>query len=112
VGSYKPNLNTVFRSINVAQNRQNGYFWYKFEKERIAYAIVTGLGTEEGVSGAHHHAKFHRCGFRNLSSLSQKNSKNGALKGRIHETDYCKISRGEDVLQVRSLTPNFIVVAL
>ena len=60
MGSYKPNLNTVFRSINVAQNRQNGYFWYKFEKERIAYAIVTGLGTEEGVSGAHHHAKFHR----------------------------------------------------
>jgi len=58
VGSYKPNLNTVFRSINVAQNRQNGNFWYKFEKERIAYAIVT--------------AKFHRCGFRNLGLLSKK----------------------------------------
>jgi len=43
-------------------------FWYN-------YANFTKVGVEEGVPGPHPHAKFHRCGFKNVVSQPLKSYK-------------------------------------
>ena len=58
------------------KNRQNWYFWFKFAQKWYTLSdFLQIFGVEEAVPGLYPHAKFHRCGFKNVVLQPQNREK-------------------------------------
>jgi len=73
VRTLTPNLTTVTLKM-WAQIAEIGNFWSKFAQKwytPLSDFFYTKFGLGEGVPGLHRHAKFHRCGFKNVGLQPQ-----------------------------------------